>query len=67
MITETTTYLLDEFQFGIKVDSTNLQLYTVESLFQLFLNALLHLLKGTHPHESVDGNPHLTTTESRIK
>ena len=39
----------------------------MESLFEFVLNAREHLLVGTHPHQSVDGDAFLTTREWSIK
>ena len=64
---ETLTDTFDQVQFLIEVDGTDLQFHTPEPLLQFLLHPLQHLLIAAHPHESVDGNPHLTATEGRVE
>ena len=53
---EAFTNLFQQFQFRLEVDGTYLQFDASEPLFQFLLDALLHLVERTHPHQSVDRN-----------
>ena len=64
---ESLTDALDQIQLALEVDGSDFQFHTTEALLQLLLHTLQHLLVTAHPHQTVDGNPHLATTERRIE
>ena len=67
MMREPFTDALHQIQFLVEVDGADLQFHATEALLQFLLHTLQHLLIAAHPHQSVDGNPHLAATERRIK
>ena len=66
-MTKPTAYILNQFQFGIEVDSPYFQFDAMEALLEFLFDALLHLFKGSHPYETVDGNTLFATREGGVE
>ena len=66
-MTETAANLFNQFQLGIEVDSPYFQFDAMEALLEFLFDALLHLFKGSHPYETVDGNTLFATREGGVE
>ena len=64
---EALTNALHQIKLLLKIDSTHLQFYTAETLFQFLFHATEHLLIRAHPHQSVDGNALFTMSKRCIE
>ena len=67
MVREPLTDPFHQVELLVEVDGTDLQFHATEALCQLLLQALEHLLVTAHPHQSVDGDAHLTATEGGVE
>ena len=64
---EALTDALHQLQLLVEVDGANLEFHTAKALFQLLFQSLEHLVVVAHPHQSIDGDAHLATTEGCVE
>ena len=61
------TDALDEIEFLEEIDGTDFQFHAMETRLEFLLQPGQHLLIGSHPHQSVDGDALFTSSERRVE